>query len=112
MAKSAIIEATRFLGKCLRQSGLNVSRIILFGSQSTGAASEESDIDVLIVSKDFRGKDIFERVQLVKDAEVMTIKKFLVPLDTVTMTPEEFESDSSLTAEYAKSGEVITGADG
>ena len=64
---------------------------------------------MVVVSKNFRNKDIFERVELIKEAEIMTIKKFMVPLDIVTMTPEEFESETSLIAEYAKRGEVVYG---
>jgi uncharacterized protein len=37
----------------------------------------------------------------------MTIKKFMVPLDIVTMTPEELADDKSLLSDYARTGEVI-----
>ena len=42
----------------------------------------------------------------------MTIKKFMIPLDIITMTQEEFESETSLIAEYVKDGEVIYGQQG
>ena len=93
----------------LKGKGLNISKIILFGSQAKGESTEESDIDILIVSNDFQDKDIFERATLTKDAEIMTIKKFMIPLDIITMTQEEFESETSLIAEYVKEGEVIYG---
>jgi len=96
-------------GKCLKDKGLNISKIILFGSQAKGESTEESDIDILIISNDFRNKDIFERVELIKEAEIKTIKKFMIPLDIITMTQEEFESETSLIAEYVKDGEVIYG---
>ncbi len=44
---------------------------------------------------------------MIKGAERETIRHFLVPLDVIPMTPEEFDSGSSIIAEYAKSGEVI-----
>jgi len=31
----------------------------------------------------------------------------MVPLDIITMTPEEYEKKTSLIAEYAQEGEVI-----
>jgi hypothetical protein len=37
----------------------------------------------------------------------MTIKKLMIPLDIITLTPEGFESETSLIAEYAKKGEVL-----
>ncbi len=107
MGKREILEAIRFLEECIKENGLNVSKIILFGSQAAGKATVESDIDVLIVSEDFQDKDIFERAELTKDAEIRTIKKFMIPLDIITMTPEEFDSETSLTAIYAKESEVI-----
>ena len=109
MAKSKIKKIIRFMVEILREKVMNISKIILFGSQIEGKASAESDIDVVVVSKNFRNKDIFERVELIKGAEIMTIKKFVIPLDIITMTPEEFESETSLIAEYAKQGEVVYG---
>ncbi|MBI5583197.1 MAG: hypothetical protein HY892_05190 [Deltaproteobacteria bacterium] len=44
---------------------------------------------------------------LTKDAEIRTIKKFMVPLDIITLTPEEYESRKSLSAEYAHQGQVV-----
>ena len=109
MAEKTVVEAIKFLEKCLKHKGLNISKIILFGSQAKGESTEESDIDILIVSNDFHDKDIFERATLTKDAEIMTIKKFMIPLDIITMTQEEFESETSLIADYVKDGEVIYG---
>ncbi len=109
MAKSKVIEIITFLQKCLIESGLNLSKIILFGSQVRGNTTPESDIDVIVVSEDFRDKDIFERAKLTKDAEIATIKKFVVPLDIITLTAEELESETSLAAGYAKDGKLIYG---
>ncbi len=110
MAKRAIKEIITFLEKCLEDTGLNISKIILFGSYAYGKPTEESDIDIVIVSKDFGGKDIFERAKLTKEAEIKTIKKFVIPLDIITMTPEELKSGSSLIGDYAKHGKVLYAA--
>ena len=109
MVKNAIIEAVKYLENCLESKGLSISKIILFGSQAKGETTGESDIDILVISTDFRGKDIFERAALTEDAEIMTIKKFMIPLDIITMTPEELESETSLIADYVKDGEVLYG---
>ncbi len=110
MSESKFEEAIKFLGRCLKEKGLKVSRIILFGSQVKGKTTEESDIDILIISEDFRGKDIFERARLTKDAEIMTLKKFMMPLDIVTLTSEEFERGTSLVVEYARKRKVMYAA--
>lgn len=110
MAKRTIKEVINFLAKCLRDKGLNISKIIVFGSCAYGKTTEESDIDIVIVSDDFRGKNIFERAKLTKEAEIMTIKRFLIPLDILTMTPKELETGTSLIADYAKKGKVFYAA--
>ena len=107
MAKSKIKKVIRFLEERLKEKNLNISKIILFGSQVEGRASAERDIDIVIVSEDFHDRDIFERVRLIKEAEITTIKKFMIPLDIITLTPEEFESETSLISEYARKGEVV-----
>ena len=107
MDKKGVYKAIKFLEHCLKESGLEISKIILFGSQAEGKASAQSDIDIVIISKNFLNKDIFERSILTKEAEIMTIKKFKIPLDIITMTPEEFESETSTISDYAKDGKVV-----
>jgi len=110
MVKEKVTETVRFFEKCLTEKGLKVSKIILFGSQVKGKTTEESDVDILIISEDFCGKDIFERVRLTKEAEILTLKKFMMPLDIVTLTSEEFERGTSLVVESAKRGKVMYAA--
>jgi predicted nucleotidyltransferase len=96
MAENKVINAIKFFKKSLKETGLKVSRVILFGSQAKGKATKESDVDIVIISDAFKGKDIFERAQLTKDAEIKTIKKFLIPLDILTMTPEEWKRNKAM----------------
>ena len=79
MVKRKIRAAVEFLDRCLRQAGVTPSKIILFGSQAKGKATGESDIDVVIISEDFRNKDILERAAMTKEAEIKTLKKFMIP---------------------------------
>ncbi|OIO76266.1 MAG: hypothetical protein AUJ85_00895 [Elusimicrobia bacterium CG1_02_37_114] len=107
MVENKVLEVINFLQHCLEEKKLDISKIILFGSQTKGNASRQSDMDVVIISKDFRKKNIFRRAELTKEAEIMTIKKFLVPLDIITLTPEELKSKTSLVSEYARNGKVV-----
>ena len=107
MAEKTVLTVVRFLEKCLEENGLNITKIIVFGSRVNGTAREDSDIDIVIVSDDFRGKNILQRVKMTGQAEVLTIRKFLVPLDILTMTPEELDSETSPVADYARNGKVI-----
>ena len=107
MAGRSIDNVIKFLEQSLKDEGLNISKIVLFGSQSEGKATDESDIDVAIISRDFYNKDIFERSNMTMKAEISTLKKFMIPLDIITLTPDEFDSGSSLISEYAKKGEEV-----
>jgi predicted nucleotidyltransferase len=110
MAKNKAIAAVRYFEERLKAKNVRISKIILFGSQARGKASRGSDIDIVVVSRDFGKKDIYKRLELIKDAEIATIKKFMIPLDVIMMTPEEFKSGSSLVSEFAKQGMVLTAA--
>ena len=106
MDQDTALAAARFFRERLQEHGVQVSRLLLFGSHATGAAAEESDLDILIVSEDFRGLNIFERSELLGNAEVETIRRFRVPLDVIFMTSEEYESEASLLAQAARSGGI------
>jgi len=107
MAQKRAKEVVKYFFNCLKKKDLKVYRIIVFGSQMKGTATVESDIDIVVVSEDFKRKNIFKRADMTKDAEIRTIRRFMVPLDIITMTPEEYESKDSLMAEYARKGEII-----
>ena len=91
----------------LQQTGVSVQKIIVFVSQANGTYNAVSDIDIIVISNDFKNRDIFKRARLTKDAEIMTIRKFMIPLDIIAMTPEELADDKSLLSDYARTGEVI-----
>jgi len=107
MVKQSTLKAVSFMKDILQQTGLNVQKIIVFGSQASGKYNTDSNIDIIVISNDFTNKNIFKRARLTKDAEIMTIRKFMILLDIVTMTPEELADDKSLLSDYARTGEVI-----
>ena len=47
--KSTVLDAVRFLERCLIESGLRLSKIVLFGSQAEGQANDGSVVDVAIM---------------------------------------------------------------
>lgn len=105
MAEGSVLKAVRYLGKCLEENGLFVTKIILFGSQAEGTAREDSDIDIVIISSGFEGKDVFERAAMLRKARLKTIDRFLLPMDIILKTPEEFED--SLISLYTNAGKVV-----
>ena len=49
-------------GRMLKQKGILVNKLLIFGSYAKGKASSYSDIDVCVVSENF-GKDPIEEMQ-------------------------------------------------
>ena len=95
MDKATINEIIQYLKELLITNGLNVNSIALFGSALRGEMHIDSDIDLIIISADFRNKDIFERSQMTMIPEIATLKKYKVSMDILNLSPEEY-ADSKL----------------
>jgi len=106
MDKDTVAKVVRFLQATLESSGVRVERLVLFGSQAKDCAQPDSDLDVIVVSPDFRDRDIFQRAELTAPADRDTIRKFVVPLDLILMSPEEYESRTSPIAAFARESGV------
>ena len=65
--------------------GIRVERAILFGSHARGEATEESDIDVLIVSADFETLNTRERLERLG----MAAARLWQPIEAIACTPSE-----------------------
>lgn len=67
----------------LLQNGVDVDRLILFGSYAKGTARYDSDVDVCVVSRAF-GKNGFD--------DMVKLKKLTIPVDTI-LEPFPFHPD-------------------
>lgn len=92
MDKRTIKQVVGFLGMELAKKDIQIFGIAIFGSQLKGNLHKDSDIDLIVISKNFEHKNIFERSAVTMDAEIKTIKKFMVPMDVLKMTPDEYSS--------------------
>ena len=110
MADTTINELIAFFSRQLLDDGIRVDRLILFGSHALDQNSPDSDIDLAVISSDFEGKDMVERAKMTQNVEVSTIRTFLMPLDIITLTPLELESESSLIAAYVRKGKTVFAA--
>lgn len=98
----------REIESAVKAFGLEIDRVILFGSRARGDSSEDSDWDILLV---VRGKiDISGRRRLAK----LLREKFadsLIDVDILVRTFEEFELYKNLlgtvTREASKEGILI-----
>lgn len=110
MVKREIRRIKKTLIELLKESGINVEKIVVFGSYIKGEEKEDSDIDIIIVSKDFRGKDIFEIVNLTKDVHWKLVEKIMKPFDLMYYSDEDYKNGYSLIINASKKeGEVIYG---
>jgi predicted nucleotidyltransferase len=81
----------------LKQRGVNVSKVILFGSYAKGKADSDSDIDIVVVSTQF-GQDTTE--------EMMLLRKIALKVDShiepVPLSPEDLNDNYSTFAQEIK----------
>lgn len=61
MAKKTLIKIVRKFSALLKEAGIPVEHVILFGSYAKGEAGKDSDIDLCVVSKSF-GKDRLKEI--------------------------------------------------
>jgi predicted nucleotidyltransferase len=98
------------LERLLKERGITINKIILFGSFIKGGFDKESDIDIIIVSKDFRDKGIFERIEKTTGIGRELVKRFKVPFDLIYYSDEEWEKRNLLLINEAREyGKVIYG---
>ena len=73
--------------KVLASQGIRVEKIILFGSQASGTARDDSDIDIVVISSDLKKFDFPERLSFLSRATL----HIPAPLEVIGYTPEEIE---------------------
>ena len=79
-----------------------VRSLVLFGSQASGRAGLESDVDVLVVSPAFAGKTYLTRA-----AQAWDCWNLPHPVDFLCYTPDEFDRlrrEASIVREALKEG--------
>ena len=74
----------------LESLGIKVKRIFLYGSHGRGNPRKDSDIDLVVVSNDFKKMDTWERLCLLGRARIGIYE----PMEILGITEEEFESQS------------------
>jgi len=77
----------RYISK-LREMNIRVEHAMLYGSYAKGQAREDSDIDLIIVSRDFEGMNIRERLEILGIASA----RIMQPIQAKGYTPQEMES--------------------
>lgn len=103
MDKAEVLTTIGSFRKNLETLGILSSTIVLYGSYARGDWNEWSDIDLIVVSENFRNLGYWERI----DKLVEAIYPTRAPIEAVAMAPEEWEKGDSMIAQFAKDGELV-----
>ena len=74
----------------LEAEGIKVSRMILFGSYAKRRPRRKSDIDVAIISENFKGMNLLRRLETIGLA--LAKARIMEPIEAIGYTEEEFAS--------------------
>lgn len=78
------------------------ARMIMFGSIVKRNANKDSDVDIILLSKSFEGKDMFERVKMTKGLHRELVREWKVPIDIMYYSLSEWNKGASLIISAAK----------
>lgn len=112
MAKKKVLEKTKSaLLEWFEDAGIRVEKAVVFGSYARGKPRKDSDIDLIIVSKAFRGKDIFEKVEMMNGFHSELVDRVDKAFDILYYSDTEWKKGYSLTINAAKEyGKVLYSA--
>ena len=97
--KAKALEIIGYMHYSLQKHGVKPCHIALFGSFLHGNYHAESDLDMIIISEAFEGRDLSERIYMTIKAEDEVRKRYLVPMDILTKTPQEYENNQFFESE-------------
>jgi predicted nucleotidyltransferase len=83
MVGKLFVDIEQSVRELCTERDIPVESVRFFGSRVQGTARAESDVDVVLVSPAFEGKDIFERAGMTKGMHRSLVKRFKLPFDIV-----------------------------
>ena len=101
--KNIVKEIKKFVEELKKD--FTIEKIIFFGSRTTDDFNEDSDIDLIIVSPNFEGKNFFDRVKKMYDYWNQDYA-----IDFLCYTPKEFyklKKQISIVSEAVREGILI-----
>ncbi|MFH1259539.1 MAG: nucleotidyltransferase domain-containing protein [Elusimicrobiota bacterium] len=107
MAKREIIKTKDLLLKLFRTRKIHLDKIVIFGSSVKKTFRSDSDIDIILVSRDFRNKDIFARVSLVNGIHSDIVERINRPIDLMFYSDQEWEKGNSIIMNTAKNEGLV-----
>ena len=89
----------------LKENGVKVNRLILFGSYAQGNARSESDLDIAVISETFNNRGLLRRQELLGEA-IFRLKK---PVEAIGYSYREFQKRLPLSflSDIVAKGKVV-----
>jgi len=87
---------------------IEINKVILFGSILKNNFNRNSDIDVIVLSNDFKKMGFLKRLELLSHARIGSSRE--IPMDIIGYTPDEFNKlskESIVLKEVKRSGKII-----
>ena len=88
--KPTVYKVIKDMHEALEKHGIKDNHIALFGSFLNDNFHKNSDIDIIIISNSFEGKNFFERIDMTLKAESDVRNRYIVPIDILLKTPKEY----------------------
>jgi uncharacterized protein len=95
MVEGAVLKKIERFVDALKKEGIGVERVIVYGSYAGGRQTEDSDIDIAIVSGDFGNDPVEEGMRLFKIAGAIDSR-----IEPIPISVESFEKDTWLPLIY------------
>jgi predicted nucleotidyltransferase len=89
MAKREAVKSIKKFIKALKQKGITVDRVILYGSYAKGKTRPDSDIDVAVISKNFGKDQVEEGMTLFRVAGKIDPR-----LEPIPISSESYQNDT------------------
>lgn len=90
----------------LEALGITVHKVIIFGSQAKGTFSEDSDIDIVVISNEFEKMGLWEKAKYLGRAA----RGIPYPIEAIGFSPSKFDKSEhgTLIDEVKRNGKVLT----
>jgi len=102
MAHREFLKIKKLLTSFLGERGLVASYIVLFGSSARGDGQPDSDLDLIVVSKEFSNQDIFDRVERTRGIHRRLVHELKRPVDLMFFSEDEWLNGSAPILNYAR----------
>jgi len=100
LTRDAAIKTVRNYAKEINKSGVNLRKVIMFGSFAKGTQHQWSDIDVALVADDFSGVGFLDRQRF----SGIGIKKLYTRIEPITYSTDYFAESDPFIEEIKNTG--------